>query len=89
MTMEKTGGGGGFTTYIALNPTRQTGVFVATTERKGGSRIELFNEANDLLAALANVPPLPHKVHPAPAARNRAKAQRRKRATRPPSRRAK
>ena len=60
--MEKTGGGAGFSTYIALSPGRKTGIFVAVTEAKNDWRIDLFHEANDLLAALANVPPLPPKA---------------------------
>jgi D-alanyl-D-alanine-carboxypeptidase/D-alanyl-D-alanine-endopeptidase len=71
MVMEKTGGGAGFTTYIALNPARQTGVFVAATDGKGHAQIDLFEEANNLLAALANVPPLPPKVHKAHGTRKR------------------
>ena len=74
--MEKTGGGAGFTTYIALSPTRQTGIFLATTWGKGDAQIDLFHEANNLLAALANVPPLPPKVRPAPTARRRTKPRR-------------
>jgi D-alanyl-D-alanine-carboxypeptidase/D-alanyl-D-alanine-endopeptidase len=65
--MEKTGGGAGFSTYIALIPSRQTGIFLATTWGKGDAQVDLFHEANNLLAALANVPPLPPKVRPAPA----------------------
>jgi D-alanyl-D-alanine-carboxypeptidase/D-alanyl-D-alanine-endopeptidase len=65
--MQKTGGGAGFTTYIALSPSRQTGIFLAATWGKGDAQIDLFHEANNLLAALANVPPLPPKVRPAPA----------------------
>jgi D-alanyl-D-alanine-carboxypeptidase/D-alanyl-D-alanine-endopeptidase len=66
--LEKTGGGAGFSTYIALIPSRQTGIFLATTWGKGDAQIDLFHEANNLLAALANVPPLPPKVRSAPAA---------------------
>jgi D-alanyl-D-alanine-carboxypeptidase/D-alanyl-D-alanine-endopeptidase len=62
--LEKTGGGAGFTTYIALSPSRQTGVFLAVTEGKGKQQIDFYHASNDLLAALANVPPLPPKVHP-------------------------
>jgi D-alanyl-D-alanine-carboxypeptidase/D-alanyl-D-alanine-endopeptidase len=69
--MEKTGGGAGFETYIALSPKRQTGVFLAVTDGKGHAQIDFFHEANNLLAALANVPPLPPKAHPAPAVRKR------------------
>jgi D-alanyl-D-alanine-carboxypeptidase/D-alanyl-D-alanine-endopeptidase len=79
--MEKTGGGAGFTTYIALSPSRQTGIFLAATWSKGDAQIDFFHEANNLLAALANVPPLPPKVRPAPVVKKHAK--RRRRATAP------
>jgi D-alanyl-D-alanine-carboxypeptidase/D-alanyl-D-alanine-endopeptidase len=69
--MEKTGGGAGFETYVALSPKRQTGVFLAITDGKGHAQIDFFHEANNLLAALANVPPLPPKVHRTPAVRKR------------------
>jgi serine-type D-Ala-D-Ala carboxypeptidase/endopeptidase len=71
--MQKTGGGAGFTTYIALSPRRQTGIFLATTWGKGDAKIDLFHEANNLLAALANVPPLPPKARPAPKTQRHAK----------------
>lgn len=64
MLMEKTGGGAGFETYIALSPKQQTGVFLAITDGKGHQQIDFYHEANNLLAALANVPPLPPRVHP-------------------------
>jgi len=60
--LEKTGGGAGFSTYIALTPTRHTGIFVAVTEGNHDWRVDLFTATNDLLAAVANVPPLPPKV---------------------------
>jgi D-alanyl-D-alanine-carboxypeptidase/D-alanyl-D-alanine-endopeptidase len=59
--MQKTGGGAGFETYVALNPKRQTGIFLAVTEGRGDAHVDLFHEANDLLAALANVPPVPSR----------------------------
>jgi D-alanyl-D-alanine-carboxypeptidase/D-alanyl-D-alanine-endopeptidase len=71
--MQKTGGGAGFTTYIALSPSRQTGIFLAATWGKGDAKIDFFREANNLLAALANVPPLPPKVRRAPAATRHVK----------------
>lgn len=74
MVMEKTGGGAGFGTYIALSPQRQTGIFLAITEGKGGSEISLYHEANTLLADLANVPPLPPKVHNVRPAKHPSKA---------------
>jgi serine-type D-Ala-D-Ala carboxypeptidase/endopeptidase len=75
--MQKTGGGAGFTTYIALSPGRQAGVFLAATWGKGNATVDLFHEANNLLAALANVPPLPPKARRAPPAHHRAKHRRR------------
>jgi len=54
--IEKTGGGAGYTTYIALNPGRHIGIFVAATEgRHEGANI--FRESNDLLTYLAGLPP--------------------------------
>jgi D-alanyl-D-alanine-carboxypeptidase/D-alanyl-D-alanine-endopeptidase len=73
--LEKTGGGAGFETYIALIPVRQTGVFLAATYGKGDAQVDFFHESNDLLAALANVPPLPPKVHRAHPAKRRPKTQ--------------
>jgi len=66
--MEKTGGGAGFTTYIALSPDRRTGIFLAATEGKGPQEIDFFHESNNLLAALANVPPIPPRIHHAQSA---------------------
>jgi D-alanyl-D-alanine-carboxypeptidase/D-alanyl-D-alanine-endopeptidase len=67
--MEKTGGGAGFTTYIALSPDRRTGIFLAATEGKGKQQIDFYHESNNLLAALANVPPLPPRIRPVRPAR--------------------
>lgn len=69
--LQKTGGGAGFETYIALSLKRQTGIFLAVTEGKGQAHIHLLQETNNLLAALANVPPLPPKVQPVSAAKKR------------------
>jgi D-alanyl-D-alanine-carboxypeptidase/D-alanyl-D-alanine-endopeptidase len=73
MLMEKTGGGAGFSTYIALNPRTQTGIFLAATDGRREGRLELFHECNNILAALANVPPIPPKVHIVRAAGKRSK----------------
>jgi serine-type D-Ala-D-Ala carboxypeptidase/endopeptidase len=62
VVLEKTGGGAGFATYIALSPKQQAGIFLAATEAKGHSQIDFFHEANNLLAALAGVPPVPPRV---------------------------
>lgn len=85
--MEKTGGGAGFTTYIALIPSRQTGIFVAVSDGKGEAQIDFLHESNNLLAALANVPPLPPKVHTARPPSEHSKTHRRKRAPRSTSQR--
>jgi len=69
--MEKTGGGAGFLTYVALSLKCQTGIFLAVTDGKRRSHFNLFHGANDLLTALAGVPPLPPSVHQAHAARKR------------------
>jgi D-alanyl-D-alanine-carboxypeptidase/D-alanyl-D-alanine-endopeptidase len=63
--LEKTGGGAGFTTYIALSTRTHTAIFVAVTDGHGRSQIDFFHECNNLLAALANVPPLPLRLRPA------------------------
>jgi D-alanyl-D-alanine-carboxypeptidase/D-alanyl-D-alanine-endopeptidase len=58
MIIEKTGGGAGYTTYIALNPAHHIGLFVAATEgRRGGA--DIFRESNDLLTYLAGLTPVP------------------------------
>lgn len=69
--MEKTGGGAGFETYVALSLKRQAGIFLAATKGKGRAQVNLFREANNLLAALADVPPLPPKVYQVRALRKR------------------
>ncbi len=65
MIMQKTGGGAGFETYIALNPKRQAGVFLAATEGVGRHEVEFFRESNHLLAALAGVPEIVPEVRKA------------------------
>ncbi len=57
--VEKTGGGAGFQTYVALNPARHVGVFVAATQGRSRSGANLFRETNALLIQLAGLPPVP------------------------------
>jgi serine-type D-Ala-D-Ala carboxypeptidase/endopeptidase len=57
--VEKTGGGAGFATYIAINHSRRTAIFLAATEGPVGSHVNLFNAANKLLLDVAGLPPLP------------------------------
>ena len=56
---EKTGGGAGFTTYIALNQATHTGIFVAFTEGPIQNHVNVFKAANNLLLIMAGLPPLP------------------------------
>jgi serine-type D-Ala-D-Ala carboxypeptidase/endopeptidase len=58
MIIEKTGGGAGFTTYIALNPGHHIGIFVAATEGRHEAT-NIFNESNDLLVYLAGLTSVP------------------------------
>ena len=57
--VEKTGGGAGFSTYIAINHARRTAIFVAATDGPIDTHQNLFKAANDLLLAVAGLPPLP------------------------------
>jgi D-alanyl-D-alanine-carboxypeptidase/D-alanyl-D-alanine-endopeptidase len=57
--VQKTGGGAGFRTYIAINQAHHTAVFVAATDGPAGTGFNLFSGANDLLLAMAGLPPLP------------------------------
>jgi serine-type D-Ala-D-Ala carboxypeptidase/endopeptidase len=65
--VEKTGGGAGFETYIAINHSRRTAIFVAATDGSVDTHLNLFNAANNLLLAVAGLPPLP----PEPAAKRK------------------
>ena len=57
--IEKTGGGAGFLTYIALNQAHHTGIFLAATDGSVETHLNVFKTANDLLLALDGLPPLP------------------------------
>ena len=57
--VEKTGGGAGIQTYIAINHARHTAIFVAATDGPGDSHVNLYNAANNLLLNLAGLPPPP------------------------------
>jgi D-alanyl-D-alanine-carboxypeptidase/D-alanyl-D-alanine-endopeptidase len=57
--VEKTGGGAGFETYIAINHSRHTAIFVAATDAPIDTHLNLFNAANKLLLAVSGLPPLP------------------------------
>jgi len=57
--IEKTGGGAGFTTYIAINHASHTAIFLAATDGSGDAHVNFFNAANNLLLAMSGLPPLP------------------------------
>jgi serine-type D-Ala-D-Ala carboxypeptidase/endopeptidase len=80
--LEKTGGGAGFATYIALIPGEKTGIFVAATDGIGSPHFDLFHEVNNLLADLANVPPVPPRVRAARTTKKKTLHRRAKIATR-------
>ena len=57
--IEKTGGGAGYETYIAINHARRTAIFLAATDGAGESHLNLYDAANKVLLAVAGLPPLP------------------------------
>ncbi|WP_158794270.1 D-alanyl-D-alanine-carboxypeptidase/endopeptidase AmpH [Granulicella sp. L60] len=74
--IEKTGGGGGFETYIAINHSQRTAIFLAATDGSVDTHLNLFNGANKLLLAVAGLPPLP-PPQPKPAPKRSLKHRRR------------
>ena len=57
--VEKTGGGAGFTTYIAINHAHHAALFLAATWGAIDTHYNLFAGANNLLLIMAGLPPLP------------------------------
>ena len=76
-TTEKTGGGAGFLTYIALNQAHHTGIFIALTDGAIETHLNVFKQANNLLLALDGLPPLPPDP-PRPAAKPIRKPRKRR-----------
>jgi serine-type D-Ala-D-Ala carboxypeptidase/endopeptidase len=74
--IEKTGGGAGYSTYIAINHPRHTALFLAATYGPVDTHLNLFNAANKLLLAVSGLPPLP--TPPPKAAVNRSHRHRRR-----------
>lgn len=50
--IEKTGGGGGFMTYIAMSPQNNVGVFIVVARAPGSHFMPMSDGVNDLIAAL-------------------------------------
>ena len=68
--IQKTGGGAGFTTYIAINQSRKTAVFLAATDgHRTDGNFSLFKSANNVLLTMAGLPILPPEP-PKPAPRS-------------------
>jgi D-alanyl-D-alanine-carboxypeptidase/D-alanyl-D-alanine-endopeptidase len=84
--VEKTGGGAGFTTYIALNHARRSGIFVAMTWGPIDTHYNLFDGANNLLMAISGLPPMPPPP-PKPVAHIRPRHRRPAHSRRAPARR--
>jgi D-alanyl-D-alanine-carboxypeptidase/D-alanyl-D-alanine-endopeptidase len=66
--IEKTGGGAGFTSYVAMIPARHLAIFLSFAEGTGWKK-NVFKEANNMLLNLAGLPLLPEepfkpKAHP-------------------------
>ncbi|MFN2974336.1 D-alanyl-D-alanine-carboxypeptidase/endopeptidase AmpH [Terriglobus aquaticus] len=57
--VQKTGGGAGFQTYVALNPAHHAGIFIARMQSRRSAGGNMFREANDLLLMLCGLPPVP------------------------------
>ncbi len=62
--VEKTGGGAGYTTYIAISQARHTAIFLAATDGPIDTHFNLFKGANNALLTLAGLPPLPPESPP-------------------------
>ena len=62
--IEKTGGGAGFLTYIAMLPAQHLALFVAATDGAIETHINLFRNANNVLLTLG---PASHPLYPPPA----------------------
>jgi D-alanyl-D-alanine-carboxypeptidase/D-alanyl-D-alanine-endopeptidase len=73
--IEKTGGGAGFSSYIAVLSARHIALFFAFAEGSGWKQ-NVFKQANNILLTLAGLPPMPEepfkpKVRPRPKHRSR------------------
>jgi len=64
--VEKTGGGAGFVTYIAINHPSNTAVFVAFTDAAVSTHYNVFKATNNLLFQLSGLPTIPIPPPPAP-----------------------
>jgi len=75
--VEKTGGGAGFTTYIAISHPSSTAVFVAFTEAAVATHYNVFKATNNMLLELSGLPPAFDPNPPKAAPRRRPTPRRR------------
>ena len=75
--VEKTGGGAGFTTYIAISHPSSTAVFVAFTEAAVATHYNVFKATNNMLLELSGLPPAFDPFPPKPAPPSRPTPRRR------------
>ena len=88
--IEKTGGGAGYITYIAIHPASHTALFVAATDGPPHDRtpgFNLYTASNNALLALAGLPPLPIETRTRPARQRMLRASRTRPAHHPTERR--
>jgi D-alanyl-D-alanine-carboxypeptidase/D-alanyl-D-alanine-endopeptidase len=73
--IQKTGGGAGFTTYIALSHPQNTAIFVAFTDSSIPTHYNVFKGANNIVYALNGLPLMPEEIvhHATPRRRATAK----------------
>jgi D-alanyl-D-alanine-carboxypeptidase/D-alanyl-D-alanine-endopeptidase len=74
--VEKTGGGAGFLTYIAMLPAQRIGLFLAATNGPAVTHFNLFRNANNVLLTMAGLPSVsipPPKPPPAPKRKQRTR----------------
>jgi D-alanyl-D-alanine-carboxypeptidase/D-alanyl-D-alanine-endopeptidase len=75
--IEKTGGGAGFSSYIAMIPARHIALFFAFAEGSGWKQ-NVFKEANNMMLNLAGLPPQPEEpFKPRPRRRSRPRLKHR------------
>lgn len=72
--IEKTGGGAGFLTYIAMLPAQHLAIFIAATDGGTETYINLFRNANNILLTLAGLPTVYIAPPPPPTAAHNLKA---------------
>lgn len=76
--VEKTGGGAGFVTYIAISHPSNTALFVAFTDATVSTHYNVFKASNNMLLQLSGLPPAFDPNPPAPRPRARRSTPRKR-----------